>query len=96
MVDPFWALERQSITRAKGEDRGDSRYRCRARARSAPQAFIESWFAKLKERCVWLHEFETLDEAREVTTDHVNRYHHRPQSGLAYKTPSRGRPDLGR
>jgi putative transposase len=24
------------------------------------QAFIESWFAKLKERCVWLHEFETL------------------------------------
>src|SRR3954454_14376596 len=25
------------------------------------QAFIESWFSKLKERCVWLHEFETLD-----------------------------------
>src|SRR3954466_1740064 len=23
------------------------------------QAFIESWFGKLKERCVWLHEFET-------------------------------------
>src|SRR3954454_7481243 len=21
------------------------------------QAFIESWFAKLKKRCVWLHEF---------------------------------------
>jgi putative transposase len=30
------------------------------------QAFIESWFGKLKERCVWRHEFETLDEAREV------------------------------
>jgi transposase InsO family protein len=28
------------------------------------QAFIESWFGKLKERCVWLHGFETLDEAR--------------------------------
>src|SRR5215210_7564684 len=28
------------------------------------QAFIESWFAKLKQRCVRRHEFETLDEAR--------------------------------
>jgi transposase InsO family protein len=34
------------------------------------QAFIESWFGKLKERCVWLHEFETLDEAREVIGAH--------------------------
>src|SRR5215218_5561189 len=25
------------------------------------QAFIESWFGKLKERCVWREEFETLD-----------------------------------
>jgi hypothetical protein len=23
------------------------------------QAFIESWFGKLKERCGWRHEFET-------------------------------------
>ena len=30
------------------------------------QAFIESWFGKLKQRCVWRHEFETLDQAREV------------------------------
>ncbi len=28
------------------------------------QAFIESWFSKLKERCVWRHEFETLDQVR--------------------------------
>jgi transposase InsO family protein len=27
------------------------------------QAFIESWFGKLKQRCVWRHEFETLDQA---------------------------------
>jgi transposase InsO family protein len=26
------------------------------------QAFIESWFGKLKERCVWRHEFETPDQ----------------------------------
>lgn len=29
-------------------------------------AFIESSFRYLKERCVWRHKFETLDEAREV------------------------------
>ena len=28
------------------------------------QAFIESWFGKLKEREVWLNEYETLDDAR--------------------------------
>jgi putative transposase len=52
------------------------------------QAFIESWFAKLKERCVWLHEFETLDQAREVIAAHIDNYHHRPHSGLNYRTPS--------
>ncbi len=46
------------------------------------QAFIESWFSKLKERCIWREEFETLDEAREA----IDRYH-RPHSRLAYKTP---------
>jgi hypothetical protein len=28
------------------------------------QAFIESWFGKLKEREVWLNEYETLDDVR--------------------------------
>jgi putative transposase len=51
------------------------------------QAFIESWFGKLKERCVWRHEFETLDEAREVIGNYVIHYHHRPHSGLDYRTP---------
>jgi putative transposase len=52
------------------------------------QAFIESWFGKLKERCVWLHEFETLDEAREVIAAYIDGYHHRPHSGLNYRTPA--------
>ena len=52
------------------------------------QAFIESWFSKLKERCVWLHEFETLDEARQVISAHIDGYHHRPHSGLNYRTPA--------
>jgi putative transposase len=51
------------------------------------QAFIESWFGKLKERCVWRHEFETLDHAREVIDAYVIHYHRRPHSRLNYRTP---------
>jgi transposase InsO family protein len=48
----------------------------------------QSWFSKLKERCVWRHEFETLDQAREVIAAYIDHYHHRPHSGLNYRTPS--------
>ncbi len=51
------------------------------------QAFIESWFRYLKERCVWRHEFETLDQAREVISAYINHYHDRPHSRLNYRTP---------
>ncbi len=51
------------------------------------QAFIESWFGKLKEREVWLNEYETLDDARQGIGGYVDRYHHRPHSGLDYRTP---------
>jgi len=51
------------------------------------QAFIESWFSKLKEREVWRAEYETLDEAREAIGTYIDRYHHRPHSGLGYRTP---------
>jgi putative transposase len=51
------------------------------------QAFIESWFSKLKERCVWREEFETLEHARAVIGAYIDGYHHRPHSGLAYRTP---------
>ena len=51
------------------------------------QAFIESWFGKLKEREVWLNEYETLDDARRGIGGYVDRYHHRPHSRLGYKTP---------
>ena len=52
------------------------------------QAFIESWFGKLKEREVWLNEYETLDQARRGIGGYVERYHHRPHSGLDYRTPT--------
>ena len=51
------------------------------------QAFIESWFSTLKRRCVWREEFETLDEARSKIGAHIDHYHHRPHSRLAYRTP---------
>jgi len=52
------------------------------------QAFIESFFSKLKERVVWRHEFETLDDAREVIGNYIDhRYPNRPHSRLGYKTP---------
>ena len=52
------------------------------------QAFIESWFRYLKERCVWRHEFETLDQAQEVIAAYINHYHDRPHSRLNYRTPA--------
>ncbi|MCD6727586.1 MAG: integrase core domain-containing protein [Solirubrobacteraceae bacterium] len=51
------------------------------------QAFIESWFSKLKERCVWREELGTLDEAREKIDRSIARYHQRPHSRPAYRTP---------
>ena len=51
------------------------------------QAFIESWFSKLKERCVWREEFEALDDARHAIGAYVERYHHRPHQFLGYRTP---------
>jgi len=51
------------------------------------QAFIESWFGKLKEREVWLNEYEPLDDARRGISGYVDRYHQRPHSGLNYRTP---------
>jgi putative transposase len=52
------------------------------------QAFIESWFGKLKERLVWRSEFETLDQARKEIGEYIDTYHHRPHSGLRYRTPA--------
>ncbi len=58
------------------------------------QAFIESWFGKLKEREVWLNEYATLDDARRGIGGYVDRYHHRPHSGLNYRTPDEVRRTL--
>jgi putative transposase len=51
------------------------------------QAFIESWFGKLKQRCIWREEFETLEQARHAIGAYVTNYHQRPHSRLNYLTP---------
>jgi transposase InsO family protein len=43
--------------------------------------------SKLKQRCIWREEFETLDEARHAIGAYVDRSHRRPHSRLAYRTP---------
>jgi hypothetical protein len=43
---------------------------------------------KLKERLVWRSEFETVDQAREEIATYIETYHHRPHSGLRYRTPA--------
>lgn len=52
------------------------------------QAFIESWFGQFKKRVAWRSEWETIDQARRDIAEYVNAYHHRPHSGLKYKTPA--------
>jgi putative transposase len=52
------------------------------------QAFIESWFGRLKRREVWCNEYETLEDARLAIGAYVDRYHDRPHSMMAYRTPN--------
>jgi putative transposase len=52
------------------------------------QAFIESWFGQFKKRCAWRAEWGSLDQARSEIADYIETYHHRPHSGLAYRTPA--------
>jgi len=52
------------------------------------QAFIESWFGQFKKRCAWRAEWETITQARREIADYIEHYHHRPHSGLAYRTPN--------
>lgn len=52
------------------------------------QAFIESWFGQFKKRCAWRAEWETIEQARSEIAAYIDRYHHRPHSGIGYRTPA--------
>lgn len=63
------------------------------------QAFIEFWFGQFKKRCAWRTEWKTIHDARAETAAYIEHYHHRPHSGLGYRTPTevaraRADPDL--
>jgi len=55
------------------------------------QAFIESWFGRLNSDSSGAAEFDTLDDARAAIGGYVDSYHHRPHSGLRYRTPTQVR-----
>ncbi len=48
----------------------------------------ESWFGQFKKRCAWRAEWETIDQARKEIADYIDTYHHRPHSGIGYRTPT--------
>jgi putative transposase len=52
------------------------------------QAFIESWFGQFKKRCAWRSEWESIEAARLEIAAYIDTYHHRPRSGLGYRTPA--------
>jgi putative transposase len=64
--------------RARLAEHGVAHRRCGYRDPES-QAFIESWFSKLKQRSIWREEFETLDHARTAIEACVDRYHNLPR-----------------
>ncbi len=47
-----------------------------------------SWFGQFKKRCAWRAEWETIEHARSDIAAYIDTYHHRPHSGLGYRTPA--------
>ena len=49
---------------------------------------IERWFRTLKQECVWLHHFESFEQAEQVIMAWIDRYNTaRQHSALGYLTP---------
>jgi putative transposase len=49
---------------------------------------IERFFRTLKQGCVWLHHFESFEEAERIIMDWITRYNtERQHSALGYLTP---------
>jgi len=56
---------------------------------------IERFMRTLKEQCVWLHRFETLDEARAVIGAFIERYNHEWLiERLGHRAPAVARRDM--
>ena len=49
---------------------------------------IERFFRTLKQECVWLHHFESFEEAEYIISEWIRKYNHeRLHSALGYRTP---------
>jgi transposase InsO family protein len=62
--------------------------RCRTEEASA---LVDRAVAQRGIELVWRSEFETLDQARKEIAAYMDNYHHRPHSGLGYRTPTEAR-----
>jgi putative transposase len=51
--------------------------------------FIESFNGRLRDECLNVNEFGTLDEARELLRAWRHDYNHRPHGSLGHLTPSK-------
>jgi len=56
---------------------------------------IERFFLSLKQECVWLHRFESFEQAEIVIAQWIENYNkNRLHSSLGYKTPERWRKEF--
>jgi transposase InsO family protein len=56
---------------------------------------IERFMRTLKEQCLWLHRFDTLDEARAVIAAFIERYNHQWLiERLGHRTPATARREM--
>lgn len=58
---------------------------------------IERFIRTLKEQCLYLYRFTTLEEARRIIAEFIARYNHEGLiARLGYRTPAQARADAGR
>ena len=59
-----------------------------ATAAPSPRPSSSPGTGSFKKRCAWRTEWETIEQARHEIATYIDTYHHRPHSGLAYRTPT--------
>ena len=56
---------------------------------------IERFMRTLKEQCLWLHRFDTLDQAQAIISAFIERYNHEWLiERLEYRTPATARREM--
>lgn len=80
------------------EDRGDSQapsWRGPGQGEPECNGIMERWIRTLKEECLYLHDFESLEEAREVIGRFIRDYNEEwLLERHGYRTPAETRREL--